>query len=68
MGSRFSKNNNRNNGTDEQPQLRKRKLNQLINDGKPAGEVDQPEPEGNCSSKKNRDWKKDQDLEVCTLD
>jgi hypothetical protein len=64
-----SKNNDSNgDGEDEQPELRrsarKRKLNQLVIDGKPAGgEGDQAEPE-ECSSKKNREGMNDLDLEV----
>jgi hypothetical protein len=74
MKTRSSKNNSNNNaGGDEQPQLRrserKRKLNKLSNDGKPAAGEDQPGPEKEeCSSKNSRrDGRNDQDLEVCTL-
>jgi hypothetical protein len=72
MGTRSSKNNT-NNGEDEeqpQPQLRrsarKRKLNELANDGKPEGGEDQIQQEEG-SSKMNRKEKNDQDLEVCNL-
>jgi hypothetical protein len=61
-----NKNNNNNNGGDEHQQLRgsarKRKLNELTNDGdKSTGEEDQPEAE-NCSSEEGNDL----DVEVCT--
>jgi hypothetical protein len=67
-------NNNCNNedGGDEQQQplrrsVRKRKLNELANDGKPAGgEEDQPAEE-DCSSNTKCEGKNDRDLEVCTL-
>jgi hypothetical protein len=73
MNTRSSKNNSNNNGGgDEQQQqlgrgARKRSLNQLANDGKPAVGEDQQEPE-ECSSKNSRrDGKNDQDLKVCSL-
>jgi hypothetical protein len=67
--------NNSNNGEGEeqqQPKLRrsarKRKLNPLANGGKPTGgEEDQPKL-ADCNSKTKREEKKDQDLEVCTLE
>jgi hypothetical protein len=67
-----SSKNNDNNGEDQHEQLqknaRKRKLNELTNDGdKPATVgVDQPEPEECRNSKKNREKGNDLDLEVCT--
>jgi hypothetical protein len=78
MKTRSSKNDNSNNGEgDEQEQsqlsnsARKRKLNELTNDGKPEparGEENQQGQE-ECSSKNSRcDGKNDQqDLEVCSL-
>jgi hypothetical protein len=77
MGTRSSKSKNTNGGEDEEqqpePQLgrseRKRKLNELANDGKLAGGKDQiQQEESSSSSKINRNEKNDpQDLEVCSL-